>query len=406
MLFRSAFFSEAVINSGKFSLESNFANVFEQNNQKVSKEIIWDVEYTKDVLFSGAGSSTSDGGNQLHLYWVTQYDVKPGMTRDQANGRPWKRMRINPMFSQNLWDRTTDSRIYKTFKWTFLCNNPSGSTKWAANYYYINPVTNAATTEVIYSPPANLVGQPKQKAGDTCIYLSSKYYGALSAYSTTFPKQTLLNDANYRKMLVDIAKAPYLYIPQDMYDTNNFPEMLKWLDDQRPDMNFQAGSRNFHRMRLAETYLIAAEAYGRKADWTNALKYINIVRKRAAWAEGEAKAQQVYKIDGGVNNTTNTLNEMTATAATLQSPKLPSGAGFDAFVDWMLEERGRELYGELNRWEDLVRTGTLVARVKLYNPDGAGNIKDYHKLRPIPNTYTERLLPVQPVADVQNPGYY
>ena len=402
----AAFYSEGVINSGKFSLESNFANVFEQNNQKVSKEIIWDVEYTKDVLFSGAGSSTSDGGNQLHLYWVTQYDVKPGMTRDQANGRPWKRMRINPMFSQNLWDRTTDSRIYKTFKWTFYCNNPSGATKWAANYYYINPATNAATTEVIYSPPANLVGQPKQKAGDTCIYFSSKYYGALSAYSTTFPKQTLLNDANYRKMLVDIAKAPYLYIPQDMYDTNNFPAMLKWLDDQRPDMNFQAGSRNFHRMRLAETYLIAAEAYGRKADWTNALKYINIVRKRAAWAEGEPKAQQVYKIDGGANNTLNTQTEMTVTAAMLQSPKLPSGSGFNAFVDWMLEERGRELYGELNRWEDLVRTGTLVARVKLYNPDAATNIKDYHKLRPIPNTYADRLLPAQPVADVQNPGYY
>ena len=217
--------------------------------------------FTRSHVAQGFSAS-----NQLHLYWVTQYDVKPGMTRDQANGRPWKRMRINPMFSQNLWDRTTDSRIYKTFKWTFLCNNPSGSTKWAANYYYINPATNAATTEVIYSPPANLVGQPKQKAGDTCIYLSSKYYGALSAYSTTFPKQTLLNDANYRKMLVDIAKAPYLYIPQDMYDTNNFPEMLKWLDDQRPDMNFQAGSRNFHRMRLAETYLIAAEAYGRKTE--------------------------------------------------------------------------------------------------------------------------------------------
>ena len=182
--------------------------------------------------------------------------------------------------------------------------------------------------------------------------------------------------------------------------------MLKWLDTQRPDMNYQAGSRNFHRMRLAETYLIAAEAYGRKADWTNALKYINIVRKRAAWAEGEAKAPQVYKIDGGTNTTTNTQTEMTVTAAMLQNPKLPTGAGFDTFVDWMLEERGRELFGELNRWEDLVRTGTLVARAKLYNPDAAPNIKDYHKLRPIPSTHVDRLLPAPPIAEAQNPGYY
>lgn len=402
----AAFYSEAVINSGKFALEANFSNVFEQNNQKVSKEIIWDVEFTKDALFSGAGSSVSDGGNQLHLYWVSQYDVKPGMIRDIANGRPWKRVRINPQFAQTLWDRTTDSRIYKTFKWTFYCNNAGTATKWAKDYFYINPATNAATSEVIYSPPANLVGKAKFKAGDTAIYVSSRYYGALSPYTSTNPKQTLLNDANYRKMLTDVAKAPYLLITQDTYDVNIFPCMLKWLDDQRPDINYQAGSRNFHRMRLAETYLIAAEAYGRKGDWTNALKYINIVRKRAAWAEGEAKAQQVYKIDGGVNNTTATVNDMVATQAMIQSPKLPSGAGFDAFVDWMLEERGRELYGELNRWEDLVRTGTLVARAKLYNPDAAPNIKDYHKLRPIPNTYTDRLLPKVPGAEVQNPGYY
>jgi hypothetical protein len=72
----------------------------------------------------------------------------------------------------------------------------------------------------------------------------------------------------------------------------------------------------------------------------------------------------------------------------------------------MLEERGRELYGELNRWEDLARTGTLVARAKLYNPDAAPNVKEYHKLRPIPNTYIDRLLPKPAVADVQNPGYY
>lgn len=403
----AAFYSEAVINSGKFALESNFYNVFEQNNQKVSKEIIWDVEYTKDPLFSGAGSSTSDGGNQLHLYWVTQYDIKPGMIRDIANGRPWKRMRPNPAIIKSLWDRQNDSRIYKTFKRTFLCNNPATATTWAAKYYYINPSTNAEDkTDVIYTTPAELVGKPKFKAGDTCIYMSPKSYGALSDYSTTNPKQTLLDAAKYRQMLIDIAKAPYMLIPVDKYDTNLFPCMLKWLDNQRSDINYQAGSRNFHRMRLAETYLIAAEAYGRKGDFVNALKYLNVVRTRAAYAEGEAKPAEVYTIDGAANNTTSTVSNMLLTEAMIKSPKLPSGAGFDPFVDFMLEERGRELYGELNRWEDLARTGTLVARVKLYNVDAAPNIKDFHKLRPIPSTYTDRLLPKPATADVQNPGYY
>jgi len=319
----AAVYAEAVINSGKFSLEPNFYNVFEQNNQKVTKEIIWDVEYTKDALFDGAGSSTSDGGNQLHLYWVTQYDIKPGMIRDIANGRPWKRLRPSPTTITTLWDRQNDSRVYKTFKRVFICNNPATAATWAAKYYYINPATNAEDkTDVIYTTPAELVGKPKYKAGDTCIYMSPKYYGALSDYSTTNPKQTMLDNVKYRQMLIDIAKAPYMYIPVDKYDTNLFPCMLKWLDNQRPDINFQAGSRNFHRMRLAETYLIAAEAYGRKGDFVNALKYINVVRSRAAYAEGEAKPLEVYRIDGGANNTTSTVSNMLATEAMVKSPKL------------------------------------------------------------------------------------
>jgi len=406
----AAFYAVKVIDSGKFSMESNFSNVFEQNNQKVTKEIIWDVEYTKaDANFNGAGTSGSDGGNQLHLYWVEQYDVKLGMIRDMPNGRPWKRIHISPMSIQNLWDRTNDSRLYKTFKWSYISNNATTALTnvWKDKYYYIDPVTNAEVkTDVIYTPPADLVGKPKFKVGDTAIYISSKYYGALSYYSTTNPKQTKLDDAKYRQMITDIAKARYLYIPVDKYDVNNFPTMLKWIDDQRADMNYQAGSRNFHRMRLAETYLIAGEAYGRKGDWTNALKYINEVRKRAGYAAGEQKPAQVYTVDGGANNTVSTVTNMQVTQADVVNPRYPSGGAFDKFVDWMLEERARELYGELNRWEDLVRTGTLVARVKLYNPDGAPNIKDYHKLRPIPQTYTDRLSPQPPVAEMQNPGYY
>ena len=405
----AAFFATQVIGSGRFSLESNFANVFEQNNQKTSREIIWDVQGTKDALFSGAGASGSDGGNQLHLYWVTLYDTSAGMIRDIANGRPWRRLRPNPNILNGLWDKTNDSRLYKTFNWVYFSNNAAtaATNRWPARFFYINPVTQAqVTTDVIYTTPAHLVGTPKFRTGDTAIYFSSKYYGALSLISSRSPTQTLLNAANYRQMLIDIAKAPYRLIPVDINNTNMFPTMLKWLDNQRPDINHQAGSRNFHRMRLAETHLIAAEAFGRKGDWTNALLHINIVRSRAAYASGEVKPPQVYTIDGGINNTLPTTANMVVTAADVVKPTFPSGAGFNLFVDWMLEERARELYGELNRWEDLVRTGTLVARAALYNPDASPNVKDFHKLRPIPNTYTDRVLPKQEPAVIQNPGYY
>jgi hypothetical protein len=68
--------------------------------------------------------------------------------------------------------------------------------------------------------------------------------------------------------------------------------------------------------------------------------------------------------------------------------------------------------GELHRWEDLVRTESLAERVKLFNPDGSPNVKDFHKLRPIPQEHIDRLwkngAPVTNIEDKkaeQNPGY-
>src|SRR5690606_7891780 len=112
-----------------------------------------------------------------------------------------------------------------------------------------------------------------------------------------------------------------------------------------------------------------------------------------------------YQLYGGSNDDVSTVSDMMVSQSDVIHPKFPSGDSFNPFVDWMLEERARELYGELNRWEDLVRTGTLVERVKRYNPDAAPNIQNYHKLRPIPDVFIDRLIPKPPVNEVQNPGY-
>ena len=78
----------------------------------------------------------------------------------------------------------------------------------------------------------------------------------------------------------------------------------------------------------------------------------------------------------------------------------------DDFIGFMLDERARETYGEMNRWEDLVRTETLYERVKEFNPDAAPNIKEYHKLRPIPQNHIDRLSPKPSAEEAQNEGYY
>ena len=91
--------------------------------------------------------------------------------------------------------------------------------------------------------------------------------------------------------------------------------------------------------------------------------------------------------------------------------KLGYSSEYDRMLCLVLNERTRELCGEWHRWEDLSRTLTLVARAKAYNPEAAPNIKDYHVLRPIPQTfldgvYTEgRPLNASEKAAMQNPGY-
>ena len=73
----------------------------------------------------------------------------------------------------------------------------------------------------------------------------------------------------------------------------------------------------------------------------------------------------------------------------------------DVTLDFILDERTRELYGEYKRWLDLKRTGKLIERVRLHNPEGGGNIQDHHLLRPIP---TNQILRTSGGYG-QNPGY-
>ena len=149
-------------------------------------------------------------------------------------------------------------------------------------------------------------------------------------------------------------------------------------------------------MRLGETYLIAAEAAGRKGDYDLAATYVNKVRERAAWHEGEVKAPQFYTIEGGVNDTHSTYDAIKVTEAQLRNTD---------FVEFMLDERGRELLGETCRWEDLVRTEKFYEWVKTFNPDATG-LKEFHKLRPIPQTHIDRLSPAGVITEEQNEGYY
>ena len=121
-------------------------------------------------------------------------------------------------------------------------------------------------------------------------------------------------------------------------------------------------------MRLGEAYLLRAEARLTQGDIAGATEDINVIRRRAAW-EGMETAMEVTSAEVDLN--------------------------------FLLEERAREMDGEGHRWFTLTRTGTLVERVRMYNPEASPNIQDYHTVRPIPLQQIDRTEG----GYEQNPGY-
>lgn len=162
----------------------------------------------------------------------------------------------------------------------------------------------------------------------------------------------------------------------DIVNQTDFPALKKYDRIQLSQDNIRY-THDLYLARLGETYLIAAEAYFQSNDMGNALARINEVRRRAA-TSGNEQEMQVNNID----------------------------------LHFILDERARELAGEGFRWEDLKRTGTLMERTRMYNPD----IKALYDsgvdpfLGPDGNHKILRPIPLSAIAlddgeYPQNPGY-
>lgn len=363
------YFAENVIKNSPYRLQKNFGDLWNIDNMGNS-EVIFAVQFTSNPIFN-------DDGNTFHLYWLPVYDDEDGMERDIFYGRPYKRYRPTDKVLFKLYDRKNDSRFYKSFRWAYM-----------SNYAKTIPVWKELEDkgEIYFTPDpqkGQIAGKKKFEVGDTAIYYTIEKTGLEK------------NSIEMKKLRADKS---YTYYPYEVHDSKHYPTLIKHLAPNRPSVAERASSREWVRMRLGETYLIAAEAAGRKGDFDLAAKYINVIRERAAWADGETKTAQYWEIEGGTSDDVNsTYDNIKVTAAELSTGD---------FVSFILDERGRELLGEICRWEDLVRTEKFYEWVKKYNSDAEAAIKPYHKLRPIPQTHIDRLDPVGPVEDEQNEGYY
>ncbi len=153
-----------------------------------------------------------------------------------------------------------------------------------------------------------------------------------------------------------------------MQSNTVYPAVKKFDDLTRADRN-DPSPRPVVLYRFADVYLLAAEAAFKLGNTQDAADLINVLRKRAAY-------RTVYPPG------------LTQGDAELE---MEIGSG-DITLDFILDERTREFYGEAYRWPDLVRTQSLINRVLAWNPVEAGaNIKSHHILRPVPQDQIDRV---------------
>lgn len=279
-------------------------------------------------------------GNRTHVYFRMWYETfNDGLDRALGHGygRPWIRFRPTPWLLENFRPLDVDARYEKSFQTVWLYNTDRNIPAGAS-------------------------------VGDTAIIITDKSDAEIdrAAIYARLPGVKI-----YTWNLSEIDEDWCLWrtdVSVNSPNINIFPVPWKIDDNLRPSLNETAGSRDFIVYRLGETYLIAAEAMlGRDGNGSSAVQYINTIRERAAFDGMEAQ--------------------------------MNVGAG-EVDLDFILDEWSRECFGEQSRWLDLKRTGKLIERVKLHNPD-AQNIQDFHVLRPIPVNQITRTT-----NDFgQNPGY-
>lgn len=311
-----------VINDYSFALVTPYADLWDINND-VNSEIIWAVQYTGDPFTNG-------GGNWGHLFFIFDYTFNPAMTRNIQYGRAWQRF-LPTNYLLKLYDRENDARWDGSFRTVWLADKTA-----EINGFTVNPGDTAI--KIVMNPVSD-----EEKA--------SKPYWLF----------------DFKDNWIGNVTAPF------EIGTNkrrNYPTLLKFMDPLRVSVNAVDGRRDFPVIRLAEMYLVAAEAAMMQNKNDVAADYFNVIRTRAAIPGKETQMQ--------------------LTAA-------------DINLDLILDERARELVGEKHRWYDLKRTGKLLERVRQYNLDAAPNIKEMHLVRPIPQTQIDRVT--NPASFTQNPGY-
>ena len=330
-------------------LYANYADMWNPSNRlgsstaKTNKEAIFWATYSTNTAIDINGN-----GDRTNLWFLTNYSgysgtTIPGLTLSIQYGNDQKNRRFMPTRAAlNFYNDSIDSRFAATWQTVWLCNK---AYTWTA--------ADAKT----WGKSAGIVGHA-MKVGDTAMVISN---------------HTIPNRANLPYACFGIDSTYNADGTISNTGGDHYCVLTKYLDPlTKTGLTTYPGYLDVVIFRLAEEYLVAAEADLGLNNAAEATQLINVLRTRAA-------------IKAPVDRTA--AMQITPSQVTL---------------DFILDERARELCGEYMRWFDLKRTGKLQSRIAAYNPN-ITNFNTNYYLRPVPLVELQALT--NAAAFGQNPGY-
>ncbi len=376
----------AIENPGPFGLQESFWMVNAGPNDR-NMEILLYADHTQEDEYYNGGSLSYGGGGAPDNFagWMMNWNYTDARSADnqavinriaeQCYGRPWTRM-APPLgvFTKTFADKVNDSRYDGTFTTVYRGNWSTAGQNWES-------VTNANGMKVKEREPIfSFVFQDMDKI-DYAGEGSKSNLGA-----GTLPGR------------------PDWVLGLDAVGRYVYPGLWK-LGPYRTDNGSGAGQPNagstrpYNIAKFSELYLVAAEDAVEGAATQagkSARDLVNVLRARAGrWTYSNAEYKEVDRDFSA---------EMTAaTPATID-------------INYILDERSREFYGEGYRWFDLVRTQKWNEYADSYvicggkgdhNPQTySRTIEAFHYLRPIPQGQLDGMEMTEEEKDAyQNPGY-
>lgn len=392
-------------------------------------------EFLLVALFNGDASTAGRFKNRTYSYFTTQFSNFSGswVKRGVFAGLDFQRCRPTE-YNYSCYDKVNDSRFWKSFKTTYNANQVGGAK-------YIDKDGNVVkyNTEIGDLAIAFICNDKNDQR------FTNYKFGKSGSASESDTKPWFVNPETGKE--VPNAFIQYQNGVWQDYGNNIFVGISKYEDGSRSAEKAD-GNRDGVLARTGETYLIKAEALVRQGKFQDAINVVNLLRKRAEYKSGENRAIHtdgtaafeknslytganidLYKAYSKTNSyylSTGIAETTAASSLQINSPsQLPAqdeailsqlgvSSDYDRMLNFIMNERTRELNGEFVRWEDLSRTKLLLKRSKLFNKEvaTANALDEHHLLRPIPQTFIDGLvnengsaLTSEQKAALQNTGY-